>query len=150
MKKSFILILLLAIPVMGEVVDGSLHWEDAWIIDSFLSGNGLEVLVGIGTDYDIAPHPFFMIQFPGDYLGSDDVYTLLNSNPDDLEKIAWVVGAVAGLTRGTSWTSSYVFVMFEDYVVSISTADARWAIQEGLSDQESGIRLLSSLLIFEM
>ena len=117
--KAILLALLVAVPVLSDVLDGSSHYYEASIFDSVLEESfgwdSQSFLVNIGQNDD--GEVVYLALIPMTYYWNRDT--------SDYAVLAGVYGCVATISANTTWTSHKCAVMFTNATVSLSTADCR-------------------------
>ena len=127
MKLSIILIAILSCVALASIYPETLHYADAALANAALNYEGFNPVVMIAEDQGLASY-YFM--FPGDYFNLDA----------DAVKIGSCMAAAACVSESTTWTSAYVFVVFEDNTISMTTSAARlMCSQVNSGDQYAGM-----------
>lgn len=104
----------------SEVVSDTDHYTAAYAVHSTLCDGGYP-----SSSFQVAIHNLgngssYFIAWENDtYTGSDS----------DLVKLLSALGAVAGVSSGTDWSSTDVCIGFDNQMFTVATADTRWLLR---------------------
>lgn len=128
---KFLTMILIVVNLMWGAVDANtLHESDALKLQVMLMAYGFE-----GLDFDV---------YISDYSGGTSFFVEWGIEWGDphfpqgmydggVECLYLSIASVGKLTLETNWSSNLVCVIFSDYVITMTTSDARWVI-ENLGD----------------
>jgi hypothetical protein len=114
-KFLSVILIIVSLAMAGGVAEGTAHYNDALLCYRNISLVGYpDVTVAIGRlDGGASGTMDYAFMYGVDAYGQSS-------------RVIAVLVAVAIVSENTTWSSGYCHVMFDDCIMSFSTADCRW------------------------